>query len=146
MRLAPLDPAYFIWFKLVFCFILPTIIPVLLWGEPLSNCIKALIFVRYTANLNFTWLVNSAAHLWGTKPYDRRIQPVENITVSLFAMGEGYHNYHHTFPWDYRAAEIGMMDRVSMITFLFALTNVSIDTYTLNNRKKIAHLLPLEII
>lgn len=24
-------------------------------------------------------------------------------------MGEGYHNYHHTFPWDYRAAELGSM-------------------------------------
>lgn len=23
------------------------------------------------------------------------------------AFGEGYHNYHHVFPWDYRAAEIG---------------------------------------
>lgn len=22
-------------------------------------------------------------------------------------MGEGYHNYHHTFPWDYRSAELG---------------------------------------
>ncbi|CAG9770098.1 unnamed protein product [Ceutorhynchus assimilis] len=22
-------------------------------------------------------------------------------------MGEGWHNYHHSFPWDYRAAEIG---------------------------------------
>ena len=23
------------------------------------------------------------------------------------AMGEGFHNYHHIFPWDYRAAELG---------------------------------------
>lgn len=22
-------------------------------------------------------------------------------------MGEGFHNYHHTFPWDYRSAEFG---------------------------------------
>ena len=27
--------------------------------------------------------------------------------VSAFSFGEGWHNYHHTFPWDYRAAEIG---------------------------------------
>lgn len=37
----------------------------------------------------------------------RRIQPAENFAVSLVAMGEGWHNYHHVFPWDYRAAEIG---------------------------------------
>lgn len=22
-------------------------------------------------------------------------------------MGEGWHNYHHTFPWDYKTAELG---------------------------------------
>lgn len=22
-------------------------------------------------------------------------------------MGEGWHNYHHVFPWDYKAAELG---------------------------------------
>lgn len=37
----------------------------------------------------------------------RRIFPVENLAVSFFAMGEGYHNYHHTFPWDYRTSELG---------------------------------------
>lgn len=23
-------------------------------------------------------------------------------------MGEGAHNYHHVFPWDYKTAELGM--------------------------------------
>lgn len=27
--------------------------------------------------------------------------------VSFFALGEGWHNYHHCFPWDYKAAELG---------------------------------------
>lgn len=27
--------------------------------------------------------------------------------VSFFAVGEGWHNYHHAFPWDYRASELG---------------------------------------
>lgn len=26
---------------------------------------------------------------------------------SLISQGEGYHNYHHAFPWDYKAAELG---------------------------------------
>lgn len=29
------------------------------------------------------------------------------MITSFLAMGEGYHNYHHTFPWDYRASEFG---------------------------------------
>jgi len=27
--------------------------------------------------------------------------------VSLLAMGEGWHNYHHVFPWDYKTGEFG---------------------------------------
>lgn len=25
----------------------------------------------------------------------------------MLAFGEGWHNYHHVFPWDYRTAELG---------------------------------------
>lgn len=34
--------------------------------------------------------------------------PVESIVVSFLTVGEGWHNYHHVFPWDYRASELGM--------------------------------------
>lgn len=34
--------------------------------------------------------------------------PVESMFVALMAVGEGWHNYHHAFPWDYRASELGM--------------------------------------
>lgn len=27
--------------------------------------------------------------------------------VALTAFGEGWHNYHHVFPWDYKTAELG---------------------------------------
>ena len=27
--------------------------------------------------------------------------------VSIMALGEGWHNYHHVFPWDYKTAELG---------------------------------------
>lgn len=37
----------------------------------------------------------------------RNITAAENSFVSLAAVGEGWHNYHHTFPWDYKAAELG---------------------------------------
>lgn len=63
--------------------------------------------LRYVANLNIAFFVNSAAHLWGNKPYDRNILPAQNIAVSFIAFGEGFHNYHHVFPWDYRTAELG---------------------------------------
>lgn len=37
----------------------------------------------------------------------RNIYAAENLSVSLLAVGEGWHNYHHVFPWDYKAAELG---------------------------------------
>lgn len=44
--------------------------------------------------------------------------PVENVYVSMFGLGEGWHNYHHSFPWDYRASEFGQF---------FNLTTMVID-------------------
>lgn len=37
----------------------------------------------------------------------RHINPSENPSVAMFAFGEGWHNYHHVFPWDYKTAELG---------------------------------------
>ena len=38
---------------------------------------------------------------------NRTINPAENRFVSFFAFGEGWHNYHHAFPYDYKTAELG---------------------------------------
>lgn len=35
----------------------------------------------------------------------RDIVPAENRFVSTVTLGEGWHNYHHAFPYDYKAAE-----------------------------------------
>lgn len=34
------------------------------------------------------------------------INPAENKLVSLVTLGEGSHNYHHTFPLDYKTSEL----------------------------------------
>ena len=39
--------------------------------------------------------------------FSRDIYPRENKLVAVLALGEGWHNYHHTFPWDYRQSEFG---------------------------------------
>ncbi|XP_029160965.1 (11Z)-hexadec-11-enoyl-CoA conjugase-like [Nylanderia fulva] len=90
----------------VFCFLLPTWIPCYFWNEKPMFAWYATIF-RYTLSLNLTWLVNSAAHIWGVKPYDNSISPTDSYSVGIGAFGEGWHNYHHVFPWDYKAAELG---------------------------------------
>ncbi|XP_046406050.1 acyl-CoA Delta-9 desaturase-like [Ischnura elegans] len=91
----------------ILCLILPTWIPCHFWGEDPWTSWYVCYVMRYTLSLNGTWLVNSAAHIWGTKPFDKNISPTENIPVAIAAFGEGWHNYHHVFPWDYKAAELG---------------------------------------
>jgi len=119
------------------CFVLPTILPVYCWGESWANSWFVATMFRYTFSLNVTWLVNSAAHMWGGRPYDRFINPSENIAVAFLALGEGWHNYHHVFPWDYKAAELGdyklnmttaFIDFFAKIGWAYDLKTVSVDT------------------
>jgi stearoyl-CoA desaturase (Delta-9 desaturase) len=69
--------------------------------------------------------VNSYAHFFGNKPFDKYIKPTDSYTVALLAFGEGekgevyfnkkfnwfkllskgWHNYHHVFPYDYKTSE-----------------------------------------
>ncbi|KAM9379892.1 stearoyl-CoA desaturase [Phaethornis superciliosus] len=89
------------------CFALPTIVPCYFWDESIVISFFIPAILRYTIGLNATWLVNSAAHMYGNRPYDQNINPRENPLVSLGAIGEGFHNYHHTFPYDYSTSEFG---------------------------------------
>ncbi|XP_045495244.1 acyl-CoA Delta(11) desaturase-like [Colias croceus] len=113
---------YFNILKLMCCFILPTITTVYIFGESWSVAILIQCFIRYLLNLHFTWAVNSFAHIWGHKPYNKLIKPTENWYVSMVAMGEGWHNFHHTFPWDYKAAEFSyFLNTTTLIIDAFAL-------------------------
>lgn len=49
-----------------------------------------------------TFFINSLAHAWGHQPYSDRNTSRDNPVVALLTYGEGYHNFHHTFQWDYR--------------------------------------------
>nr|AAQ12889.1 Z9-desaturase SFWG4A [Choristoneura parallela]AAQ12890.1 Z9-desaturase SFWG4B [Choristoneura parallela] len=126
---------YYLTLMPIFCFILPTYIPTL-WGESLWNAYFVAAIFRYCYVLNVTWLVNSAAHKWGDRPYDKNINPVETKPVSLVVFGEGFHNYHHVFPWDYKTAELGgyslnitklFIDTMAKIGWAYDLKSVSPD-------------------
>lgn len=70
------------------CFVIPTVVPWYLWGESLWNAYFLASILRYTISLNVTWLVNSAAHMYGNRPYDKNINPRQNTLVTLGAIGE----------------------------------------------------------
>lgn len=44
--------------------------------------------------------------------------------MSLLAIGEGWHNYHHVFPWDYKAAELPTYGRNITLAFLNQMAKI----------------------
>ena len=62
--------------------------PLFFWG----------IFLRVTVGLHATWLVNSAAHMWGYRNFETRDESRNTWWVALFSFGEGWHNNHHAHP------------------------------------------------
>ncbi|XP_034944313.1 acyl-CoA Delta(11) desaturase [Chelonus insularis] len=125
---------YFILMPLL-CFILPSIVPVYAWNESWLESYFVATLLRYVFTLNMTWLVNSAAHFFGGKPYDKYMNPAENTLVAVGALGEGWHNYHHVFPWDYKAAELGNYKRNFTTAFIdfFARIGWAYDLKTVSN-------------
>jgi len=99
-----LDP----WFALFMCFVMPGLVAKYGWGESFMNGYWVAGCLRYMVVLHFTWLVNSAAHLYGERPYDEKSNPAENPWVSIASIGEGWHNWHHKYPFDYAASEFGI--------------------------------------
>ncbi|KAF7617549.1 putative fatty acid desaturase protein [Aspergillus flavus] len=49
-----------------------------------------------------TMLVNSLAHWRGGQSFSTTNSARDNLFVALLTSGEGYHNFHHRFPSDYR--------------------------------------------
>ncbi|XP_013793869.2 acyl-CoA desaturase-like, partial [Limulus polyphemus] len=88
-------------------------IPVWFWRERVWFAFLTNGILRYVVTLHFTWLVNSAAHYWGNRPYNRFMNARENKHVAFWALGEGFHNYHHTFPYDYSTSEYGWKLNIS---------------------------------
>ncbi|XP_073993106.1 acyl-CoA Delta-9 desaturase-like isoform X2 [Rhodnius prolixus] len=105
---------YYNYLYFVFAFFIPIAVPVFFWGDSWRNGLFLAYFVRYAITLHGTWTVNSIAHLYGTRPYTKDIAPVESSFVAFISSGEGWHNYHHTFPWDYRAGEFGKYFNISV--------------------------------
>ncbi|KAJ6100075.1 hypothetical protein N7467_001610 [Penicillium canescens] len=52
--------------------------------------------------LQGTFCVNSVAHWLGDQPYGIGKSPRDHPLTGLLTLGEGYHNFHHEFPIDYR--------------------------------------------
>ncbi|KAI0773705.1 hypothetical protein C8Q74DRAFT_776181 [Fomes fomentarius] len=82
---------------------LPAMVPGLGWGDWWGGFYYAGMW-RITAAHHSTFCINSIAHYLGDSPFDDRKSARDHFLSALLTMGEGYHNFHHQFPMDYRNA------------------------------------------
>jgi stearoyl-CoA desaturase (delta-9 desaturase) len=84
-------------------FLFPSLVAYLGWGDAKGGFIYAgvirLVFVHHS-----TFCVNSLAHWLGETPFDDKHTPRDHMITAFVTIGEGYHNFHHQFPMDYRNA------------------------------------------
>ncbi len=59
----------------------------LLWGFAIST----------VALWHSTYLINSLAHVWGTRRYETTDTSRNNLLLALLTLGEGWHNNHHHY-------------------------------------------------
>ena len=86
--------------SLFLSFVLPVLIG-LAYGRPFGGLLWGGI-LRVTLVHHFTFLINSLCHFIGDKSYDTEISARDSWFAALMTFGEGYHNYHHKFQFDYR--------------------------------------------
>lgn len=96
---------------LVLAFILPTIMGVTLLGETWYVSFVVLVCMRLCITFHVTFSTGSFSHLIGNKPYDKNILASEHPVIGTMSLGEGWHNYHHVFPNDYRASEFSQFTK-----------------------------------
>jgi stearoyl-CoA desaturase (delta-9 desaturase) len=91
---------HYAWVGVAAGLVLPTLLG-LAFGDPLGGFVIGAA-VRLLVTFHTTFAINSFAHYFGRQPYSDRTSARDSFVVALVSMGEGYHNFHHTFPADYR--------------------------------------------
>ncbi|SCU99637.1 LANO_0F02872g1_1 [Lachancea nothofagi CBS 11611] len=94
---------HYIPMMLMSAFILPALFCKYLFNDFTGGLIYAGI-IRVFVIQQATFCINSLAHYLGDQPFDDRRTPRDNWITALVTFGEGYHNFHHEFPTDYRNA------------------------------------------
>jgi stearoyl-CoA desaturase (delta-9 desaturase) len=94
---------HYLWVLLLMSFLFPTVVAGLGWGDWKGGFVYAGILRQFVVHQS-TFCVNSLAHWIGDQPFDDRRTPRDHVLTAFATLGEGYHNFHHEFPSDYRNA------------------------------------------
>jgi stearoyl-CoA desaturase (Delta-9 desaturase) len=95
-----LQDKYYVPIAIFMGFIFPMVIAIL-WGDPWGGLLIGGA-LRMCINHHFTFAINSVCHYFGKKTYSDRQSARDNWLTAFLTLGEGFHNFHHQFPLDYR--------------------------------------------
>ncbi len=91
---------YYVWIGLGVALGIPIVVG-LLTGH-LLGCLLIGGVLRIVVSHHGTFFINSLCHMIGRRPYSTEHSARDSAVMAVLAFGEGYHNYHHSFPFDYR--------------------------------------------
>lgn len=94
---------YYPFFAFGMGFIFPTLVAGVLWDDWKGGFFWAGI-IRLCFVHHATFFVNSLAHSFGAYTFADKHTPRDSFITAILTLGEGYHNFHHEFPKDYRNA------------------------------------------
>lgn len=108
-------------------FVFPTLVCGYLFNDYLGGFVYAGI-IKVFCIQQATFCINSLAHYLGDQPFDDKRTPRDNWITALVTFGEGYHNFHHEFPTDYRnAIKWYQYDPTKLIIYCCSLVGLSYD-------------------
>ena len=80
------------------------VVPLLI-GAWIGGWTYAILFpvaARIFLVMNSAFFINSVAHTFGEQPFDSKSSARDHWLGVVLTNGEGFHNFHHRFPHDYR--------------------------------------------
>jgi stearoyl-CoA desaturase (Delta-9 desaturase) len=106
------------------------VVPLLL-GAWIGGWTYAILFpvaARIFLVLNTAFFINSAAHTFGSQSFDAHSSARDHWLGVILTNGEGYHNFHHRFPRDYRnGVRWYHYDPTKWLIWLFSLVGLTWD-------------------
>ena len=94
---------YIHWIGVLVAFVFPALLG-FAWGGWVSALGAFLIagVARVVVLQHCTFCINSLCHYFGNRPYSSKCSARDWWLMAIVTLGEGYHNYHHEFQYDYR--------------------------------------------
>lgn len=99
-KLVMLQHNYYLLWSVAVGYLFPMLV-----GMFLGNAFLGLVIaggLRIFLTQQSTFFINSLTHMYGKTTYSKNKTAKDSLIMAVLTHGEGYHNFHHQFQFDYR--------------------------------------------